>query len=113
MRQRVSVITLGVRDLARARRFYEGPEGQQLESVRPALERARHAGGDPDRVERLDLDDVVVELHTTGAREHDVDLLRPLVAVRERLALAGLDAVVAQPGALGVEVVGREPGLLG
>jgi len=67
---------------------------------------------DAERIERLDLDDLVVELDAAGTREHDVDLLGILMFVREWLALAGTEAVVAQTGVLGREVFIGEPSLL-
>src|SRR6476660_2761054 len=79
-------------------------ECEQLDPVGAALEGADHAGGDADRVESLDVEDVVVELHPAGAADDDVDLLGLLVAVAEGLPLARLDAVEAEAGLLGVEV---------
>ena len=76
------------------------------------LEGAGDLGRDPDRVERLDLDDLVVELHPAGAAEDDVDLLGLLVLVAERAALARLQPVMADAGLLGVEVVLGEARLL-
>src|SRR3989475_7437275 len=52
-----------------------GPEDEQLEAVRPCLERPRHVRRDADRVHGADLDDVVVESHPAAARQHDVDFL--------------------------------------
>src|SRR5436190_13511985 len=62
-------------------------EGKQLDAIWAALEGADHAGGDTNRVEALELEDVVVELHPARAGDDDVDLLGLLVAVSERLTL--------------------------
>src|SRR5215212_3903106 len=87
-------------------------EGEQLEPVIARLEGAGDAGRDADRVERRDVDDVVVELHPPSAGEDHVDLLRLVVAVGEALPGAGLDAMEGQSRALGLEVAPREPSLL-
>src|ERR1700682_5815952 len=81
-----------------------GAKGQDFDSVGPGLEGASDAGCDANRVEALDRDDVIVELHAPGAREHDVDLLRRNVSVTEALTLARIDSMVAQARALGREV---------
>ena len=62
---------------ARRRRAAVRPSG-------PGLAGARHLGRDADRVERGDLDDLVVEPDAPAARDHDVDLLGLVVAVAER-----------------------------
>src|SRR4051812_3089579 len=56
-------------------------EDEHSEPARPRLERADDLGRDADRVERRDLEDVVVELHPAGARQHDVDLLGARILV--------------------------------
>jgi hypothetical protein len=88
-----------------------GAEREQLQPLGSGLEATGDAGGDPDRVERCDVDDLIVELQPPGSGEHDVDLLGLVVAVPERLAAVGLEPVVAEAGALGGEVVVGEPGL--
>src|SRR5664279_3674634 len=71
-----------------------GADDQQFEVVaRTCLERPHDAGRDADGVELRDLDDRVVELAAAGAREHEVDLLRLVMLVPERLPLAGPQAV--------------------
>src|ERR1700750_1190717 len=49
-------------------------EGQDLESRGARLEGAGHFRRDADRVERLDLDDLVVELEQAAAADDHVDL---------------------------------------
>jgi len=56
-----------------------------------ALEHASHARADAHHVQSLELDDVLIELDSTAAREDDVDLLRLAMAMREGLAAPGLD----------------------
>src|SRR2546427_4708368 len=73
-----------------------GSEGQQLEALGAGLEGPRHARRNAKGVEHAQLDDLLLQLGAPGAGEHHVDLLGALVPVPERLALAGLDAVVAQ-----------------
>lgn len=58
---------------------------EHLEPAGAGLEGAGNAGGDPDRVERLDLEHLVVELDPAAAAENDEDLLGLLVPVPERL----------------------------
>lgn len=60
------------------------PEGDELETVRSGLERARDLGLDADRVERTNVADPIVELDLAGAAQDDVDLLGLGVAVGER-----------------------------
>src|SRR4051812_46835342 len=78
-------------------------EGEELEAVGPRLERARGARADADRVQRLDLADIVVELHAAAAADDDVDLLGARMAVGERAALAGAQPEVRDAGRLGAE----------
>ena len=63
-------------------------EDQQLEPVGTGLERSRHPRRDADRIHRRDLVDLVLKLDPPATGEHDVDLLRLLVTVGKRLALA-------------------------
>src|SRR2546423_5691274 len=58
-------------------------EGDQLQALVSRLECARDRRANPDGVELADLLHLVVELHSAGARDNDVDLLRLLVAVGE------------------------------
>jgi hypothetical protein len=76
------------------------PEREELQVVGAGLERARDPGRDADRVERLHVDDVVIELQPARAREHDVNLLRVVVPVREALALSGPETMQADAGVL-------------
>jgi hypothetical protein len=87
-------------------------EDDELEALRPGLEGPRDGRRDAQRVERSQVEDLVVELHAARAREHDADLLRLVVPVPERLALAGLDPVVREPRRLRVEGAGGEARLL-
>ena len=85
---------------------------QQLDPVGPTLERTDHPGRDAYGVEGFELQDLVVELDAAGAGEHDVDLLRVLVSVREPLPLARANAVVADTGLLRLEIARGEASLL-
>src|ERR1700730_8999532 len=87
-------------------------KGEQLDSVGPGLERSDDPRGNAERIERLYLDDLIVELDATGAPKYDVDLLCLLMPVRESLALVGLQTVVADAGVLGLEILIGEPSLL-
>ena len=86
-------------------------EGDHLEAVVPRLEGAGHRRRDPDCVERLHLDHLVVEFHPAAAPDDDVDLLRLVVVVTERLAFVRLQAVIAEAGVLGLDVLPGETGL--
>ena len=63
-------------------------DAEQVEPVRAGLERADDRGRDAQHVPGLELDDLVVELRATGARDDDVGLLLLAVAVAERHARA-------------------------
>src|SRR4051812_39488984 len=84
-------------------------EGEHLEPLVSGFEGAGHLRGDPDRVERLDLDDLVVELEQPAAADDDVDLLRLLVDVAEGLPFPRFEPVEAEAGVLGLDVVLGEP----
>jgi hypothetical protein len=86
-------------------------EGDHLEAVVAGFESAGHFWRDPDRVERLHLDDLVVEFEQAGAADDHVDLLRLLVVVAEGLPLARFQAVEAEPRLLRLDVVLGEPRL--
>src|SRR6266566_5358098 len=89
-----------------------GSEGQQLQALGAGLEGARHAGRDAYGVEYVQLDDLLLELGAARTGEHDVHLLGAVVPVPERLALAGLDAVVAEARLLRSKLVLCEARLL-
>src|ERR1700756_778252 len=89
------------------------PEHEPLAPVGSRLERAGRAGAHAHGVERRQLDQVAVELDSPATGENDVDLLGGLVAVGERLALAGLDDEVVHAGLLSTEVAGGKAGFLG
>ena len=81
----------------------------QLEPVRPGLERAHDVRGDADDVPRAEVDDLVVELDPARAADDDVGLLLLAVAMAERRAEAGAVAEVADAEVLGVDVLAGEP----
>src|SRR5947209_10623109 len=76
-------------------------EDENLEPVGTGSEGPGHAWTDADGIERLQLDDLVVELDTAAAVEDDVDLLGGAVAMRKRLALIGFDGQVVHARLLG------------
>src|SRR5215213_8423995 len=88
-----------------------GAEDEQNEIVVPGLEGANDGRRDPDRVERADLLDLVVELHPAGSGDHDVDLLHLPVLVSEGLTLAGLHHLVGDAAAFRVQILVREASL--
>src|SRR3954463_14403189 len=83
------------------------PEDENLEALRPALVASPRAGRDAHHVPLLELDDLVVELHTPAPAHDHVRLLLLLVRVAEREAVAGRDALVAQSGLLELERLPR------
>src|SRR3954466_12279547 len=85
------------------------PEGDHLEALVAGFEGAGHLRGDADRIEPLDLDDLVVEFEQPTAANDDVDLLRLLVDVAEGLPFPRLEPVEAEAGVLGLDVVLGEP----
>jgi predicted lactoylglutathione lyase len=101
MRQRVSVITLGVRDLARARRFYEALDWKT--AAAPADDVVFFQAGDMvvalwDRA-RLAEDSCVEDAPGWGGVTLALNLASP----------SEVDAVTAQARAAGA-TIGREPG---
>src|SRR3954468_2831621 len=68
---------------------------EQLDTLRPGLERADGLRCDADRVPRADVDRLVPDLDSAGAAEDDVDLLLAGVPMPERRADAGREALVA------------------
>src|SRR3984893_2567693 len=89
-----------------------GAEREQLDPFRPCLERADHVGRHADRVHRLELEDLLVELDAARAGQHDVHLLGALVPVPEGRAPSREQTLEADPGALSLAGVFREPCLL-
>src|SRR6516165_4326761 len=86
-------------------------EHQELQPVRAGFERSRRGRGDPDGVARADRFDLVVDPYPAVAGQHHEHLLGVPVAVPERLAHAGPQALVADPRANGPERPGGEPSL--
>src|SRR5437763_3976515 len=89
-----------------------GAEGEDLEALGAGLEAPGHLRRDADGVQRTDVHRLPVELDAAAPGEDDVDLLRLLVAVSERLVAPGAHQVVGQAGGPGVEVPGGEVRLL-
>ena len=67
-----------------------GPDREHLDALVAGLEGTDDLGRDADRVEGLDLDDLVVELDPPGTANDDVDLLRLFVPMAKGGALAWL-----------------------
>src|SRR5690242_4583238 len=86
-------------------------EHEDLEAVLARLECAHGRRRDTDRVELGDIDDLVVQPHTTAPRENDIDLLGLLVAMAELLALAGAQPLMAQSELRCLEIGAGEAGL--
>jgi len=92
-------------------------EDQNLQPVGAGFERAHDPRTHAHGIKRPELHEVVVELHAPVAIDDHVDLLGRAVAMRERLALSGLDDKEVDPRLLCAEVllgeasflVGREP----
>src|SRR3954451_25374564 len=68
---------------------------EQLDTLRPGLERADGLRCDADRVPQADVDRLVPDLDSAGAAEDDVDLLLAGVPMPERRADAGREALGA------------------
>src|SRR2546425_9800640 len=83
-------------------------DDDDLKPVRPGLVASPRTGRDAHRVPLLELDDLVVELHPPAPAHDHVHLLLPFVRVAVRKAIAGRDALVAQPGFLELERLGRQ-----
>src|SRR3954452_5114589 len=88
-------------------------EDEDLEVGVARLECPDDRGADADRIERTDVDHLIVELELPAAREDHVDLLRLAVLVCERLALARLDHLVGEAGVLGAHILVGEARLQG
>src|SRR4051794_16604771 len=61
-------------------------DDQNLETFLAGFERARNARADPYRVEWLEWDELVVELHPARSRDDDVDLFGGAMTMSEGLA---------------------------
>src|SRR5438093_1326384 len=82
-------------------------DDEDLEALRPGLVASPRTGRDAHRVPLLELDDLVVKLHPPAPAQDHVHLLLRLVRVAVRKAIAGRDALVAQPGLLDLARLGR------
>ena len=78
-----------------------GTKDDVLEAVRPRLESSDLLRSHANRVERSDLAPILADLDRSRPSEDHVDLLCVLVTMRERLALARLDAHVGKTSLLG------------
>src|SRR4051794_37319325 len=83
---------LGVARVVRA-------DDEEAQPIRPGLEPACGRRGDAEGVERVQLDQLVVDADPARPLEDDDDLLRSAVAVAERLAHARAQALEADAGA--------------
>src|SRR5919109_1383683 len=97
----LDVFARGLAEIGRA-------DDEDLEALRPGLIASPRTGRDAYRVPLLELDDLVVELHPPAPVHDHVHLLLLLVRVAVREAVAGRDALVAQPGFLELERLGRQ-----
>src|SRR6266550_7138676 len=79
-----------------------------LEALGPGLVASPRTGRGAHRVPLLELDDLVVELHPPAPAQNHVHLLLLLVRMAIRKAITGRDALVAQPGFLELERLGRQ-----
>src|SRR3954470_24383302 len=86
-------------------------EAEQLQAVRPCLERACRGRRDAKAIERSDVEKLAVELRAPAPAHDDVDLLGVGMTVGERAALAGLQAKVRDACALSAERLARDPRL--
>src|SRR5437763_4212228 len=82
-------------------------DDEDLEAPRPGLVASPRTRRGAHRVPFLELDDLVVELHSPAPAQDHVHLLLRLVRVAVRKAIAGWDALVAQGGLLERERLGR------
>jgi hypothetical protein len=76
---------------------------QELESVGPGLESPSDVGRYTNRVAWMYVEELIVELDRARARQNHVDLLRLLVAMRERGPFAGAKPEMRKPGLLGFQ----------
>src|ERR671918_2945018 len=83
-------------------------DNDDLEALRPGLVASPRPGRDAHRVPLVEFDDLVVELHPPTPAQDHVHLLLLLVRVAVRKAIPGRDALVAQPGSLELERLGRQ-----
>jgi len=88
-----------------------GAEGEEREPVGPGLEGADRILADADSVPFVQLVDVVVQLHASGARDDDVDLFLLVVVVPVGKPGVGREPLEAQAEPLAVERLAGEAGL--
>src|ERR1700749_2991994 len=97
----LDVFTRSVAEIGRA-------DDEDLEALRSGLIASPRTRRDADRVPFLQVDDLVVDLHTPAAVKDHVDLLLLMVRVAVGKAIAGRDALVAQAGFLQLKRLGRQ-----
>jgi hypothetical protein len=78
-----------------------GSRRQELESIGTGFERPRDFWRHPNRIARMHLKELIVELDPARALQDYVDLLCVSVAVSKRRSLAGTKPEMRQPGLLG------------
>src|SRR6188472_3381634 len=83
-------------------------DDHEAETVGPGLQLARALRGEPQGVERAQLDQLVFDARAARALEHDEELLGPAVAVTERLAPARTQALEAEAGPRRAQRAARE-----
>src|SRR5215204_987973 len=83
-------------------------DDDDLETVRPCLVASPGPGRDAHHVPYLQLDDLLVELHSPASADDHVHLLLLLVRVAVREAITGRDPLVAQTGLFKLERLGRQ-----
>src|SRR4051794_2988525 len=86
-------------------------DDEQLQAVRARLVAPPRPGRDPHDVPLSEQDDLVVQLHATAAAHDDIHLLLPPMRMAVREAITRRDALIAEPGVLELERLGREPEL--
>ena len=84
------------------------PEGKEGQTVRAGLERTDGLLAYADRVPRLDVADLVVQLHAAAAFDDDVDLLLLLVMMAVREPCVGREPLIAEAERACAERIARE-----
>src|SRR5215211_1759976 len=82
-------------------------KGEELEAIGPCLEGTCDLGRDTDGVERMHVEDLIVELDLAVAPEDHINLLGTRMAVRKGRSLACVQPEVRDSRLLGTE---RRPG---